>query len=380
MMHVILDTNIYRKNPRLNDMDFNALSRLGKARRIQLYIPYIVKREFQSQQFLKSQQAINIIDKQLDILLRNNLTSSTKPLIKKIKSNLLENQEKILLDSEKIFEEWYSALNSKIIDLSLEQTKTAWETYFKGILPFKEPKIRNDIPDAFIVQAIEEVLSKVDSLFLICEDEKIKDTYCNHSKIRLCNSLSEFIKIPDIQDELKASDFMENINLISEIFVAHEKKSRLLKNKLQSNLDDKIIDMSIEHYSIPDDNNEATIISCYEPENININLETYSYYGDGVLGFDFNSTIRVGIFFYLFKGDYHGDNEQSDYYITDHNDHYYEVETECEIRVLGTIGVNFDYKTLNVQEIERLKENDKIDQYISDEIEIEIDSIELIGW
>lgn len=50
MIHVVLDTNIYRDNPRRDNLHFKALEKLSKAGVIRLHIPYVVMREFQTQQ------------------------------------------------------------------------------------------------------------------------------------------------------------------------------------------------------------------------------------------------------------------------------------------------------------------------------------------
>jgi hypothetical protein len=49
MINVILDTNIYRKNPSLDSASFKALKILASNGYLQLHIPHIVFEEFISQ-------------------------------------------------------------------------------------------------------------------------------------------------------------------------------------------------------------------------------------------------------------------------------------------------------------------------------------------
>ncbi|MFT5633244.1 MAG: rRNA-processing protein FCF1 [Rubritalea sp.] len=58
MIHVILDTNIYCKTNNFTTTNFKKLKRLLQARKAKLYVPYIVKREFQTQQSIEAKQAI----------------------------------------------------------------------------------------------------------------------------------------------------------------------------------------------------------------------------------------------------------------------------------------------------------------------------------
>lgn len=370
MINLIIDTNIYTKNPRREDFDFKALEKLGKAHKILLYIPYIVEREFQTQQFLKSKGHIDAVISNLDSMLRNNLTVSTTKLIEKVFIKFRENYQIMLSESEQVFSNWATSINAKRIPLSQQQTKKAWEAYFKGKPPFKEPKIRKDIPDSFVVQSIEEVLHKLDLLYLVCEDGKIRDTFKENTKVLLFNSLNEFIQHNAVQEELRKLDFIDTLESIQKSIQSYEEDSRFLEYYIQTNLGDKIIDKEIEDYRIPDDNNMATISSYYDPEFISINMKDISYYGDGILGFDFTATLRVSIYYYIYKADYYGLPDEISPSVTDHNDHYFEAEDECEIQVKGTIGINFDYKNLCKEEIEE-----------SFDIEnLEVEAIEFIGW
>lgn len=51
MLHVVLDTSVYRANPRRNSPPFRALTRLAHAGKVQIHLPDLVKREFLSQQY-----------------------------------------------------------------------------------------------------------------------------------------------------------------------------------------------------------------------------------------------------------------------------------------------------------------------------------------
>ncbi len=46
MIHVALDTNIYRHNPSLDSAGFKSLTYLAKRKSICIHIPYVVEHEF----------------------------------------------------------------------------------------------------------------------------------------------------------------------------------------------------------------------------------------------------------------------------------------------------------------------------------------------
>ena len=50
MIHLVLDTTVYRSNPSMDNLHFKAIEKLALAGELKLHIPYVVLREFQTQQ------------------------------------------------------------------------------------------------------------------------------------------------------------------------------------------------------------------------------------------------------------------------------------------------------------------------------------------
>lgn len=82
-----------------------------------LYVPYIVEREFQSQQFLKYKKYLDSIKTNLEDMIRNNLTGDNG-YIQKLIGELAENYPSILSESEQIFESWLDSCNAKRFPIS----------------------------------------------------------------------------------------------------------------------------------------------------------------------------------------------------------------------------------------------------------------------
>jgi hypothetical protein len=61
MLHVIIDTSIYRNDPKRGKGSFRALTRLCEGGKIVLYIPAYVKGEFESQQKIAVEDEIRKI-------------------------------------------------------------------------------------------------------------------------------------------------------------------------------------------------------------------------------------------------------------------------------------------------------------------------------
>ena len=164
---------------------------------------------------------------------------------------------------------------------------------------------------------------------LISEDKKIITCFENEAKIINYSSLSEFIQSPLVQDELLKIDFINNIDTIRNAIKKMENKEFVLRNFVEGNLGNALMDKVIDNSSIPDDNHEATITGYYDVENININLDEISYYGDGILGFEFIANIRVTIDYCIDKHEYYciAEYEHAPS-VSDWNDHYYYAEAQ----------------------------------------------------
>jgi rRNA-processing protein FCF1 len=76
MIQVVLDTSIYRMDPKRNKAAFRAFTRLCTASKVQLHIPYFVKHEFLSQQRSALENALTAIQTTQRQLLDSPITTA----------------------------------------------------------------------------------------------------------------------------------------------------------------------------------------------------------------------------------------------------------------------------------------------------------------
>lgn len=157
MINIVLDTNIYRKNPSRSDLPFQALARLAKAGQVKVHIPYIVEREFQTYRRSLCQDDIRNADSALRSLLKKELSPATMTLVQGTLDGIEGYKEALLLDAEQSLPAWANDIGALRQELTIEQSRGALEAYFQGSAPLTEPKKRNDIPDSFIFQAIKAI-------------------------------------------------------------------------------------------------------------------------------------------------------------------------------------------------------------------------------
>jgi hypothetical protein len=205
LIHVVLDTNIYRSHPSRNNLSFQALEKLANAGWVKLYIPYVIEREFQTQQREIYSKDLAKVQAGLSGLIRKPLSPGLLDKLNFLKSQLDIESENILSDAEKQFVQWAESIDANRYPLCIDQTRAAFEAYFQGFPPFKEPKIREDIPDSFIVQAIKKLCTDIEELHVVVGDKKIIDTFSDSKTVTVYKDLSEFIESKIIQNELNST-------------------------------------------------------------------------------------------------------------------------------------------------------------------------------
>ena len=365
LIHVVLDTNIYRHNPARDNADFHALARLAKKNILKLYIPYVVEREFQTQQRELCERELNKAKSALETLLRKELSDNIKAKIEAIKDEVNTESAAILEDTEQQIIHWATAINAVRIPLCLEQTKGAMEAYFQGKPPLKEPKKREDIPDSFIVQAITKIAQgNYSQVYVVANDRKVQEAFNNDDDIDTYASLSEFIKSDTIQNKLKDADIHESIDDIIDAVKRYDDHFREISSYIESNIGEKARKKTIEEDLYG--GYELTIYSYEDAECLNVKFDNLSYYGDGQFGMPFTLNMEVYVEYYIQKSDYYASEVILS--VSDINDHVFEVDEYFEIAVEGTVTFNVDIENLNLEDFEKC----------IDATSIEIDSIENI--
>ena len=352
MIHVVLDTNSYRSNPNRDSLYFKALEKLAKAGLLRLHIPYIVLREFQTQQreiyskdLTKAVSGLSGLSKKL---LDKNIAEKLSAAEVEIKGEY----ENILSNAENQITNWAENIGAQIQPLCLDQANLALEAYFQGKPPLKSAKNRGDIPDSFIVQSIYKLHSDVGKIHVVAGDDKIREAFSKEEAISTYKSLSDFIESELIQNELKEVDLIDSVGAIVTAIQEFEDKSSEIQCFLSSNVGESIVGKIFSDPSIPDDSNEATISSYDEAENIELNFTEIGYYGNRQFGIPFKLRIPVVAIYYIFKQDYWIMYEGIEHAppISDWNDHYYEAEEDFELCISGLVSITIDRYNINLDD------------------------------
>ena len=101
------------------------------------------------------------------------------------------------------FEGWLKDLNAAESAMTIEDTQVAFDAYFEGKPPFKKIKSREDIPDAFIWQAVKRLAKTYKELHFIVADKTLRAAAEALDGITAYATLDEFVQTEECQAALE---------------------------------------------------------------------------------------------------------------------------------------------------------------------------------
>lgn len=343
-----------------------ALERLAKTGLAEVHLPYVVEREFQTQQVAQYKKETDASIGGLESLAKKGLEPAQLAVVQGLLTTLKATVPAIVAATEQALPNWIASIGGKRHPITEAQAIAAMEAYFLGLAPLKAAKIRDDIPDSFIFQVISELAKTNMPLVVVAEDEKIAQASEALTGVSVYRSLSGFIESQSVQAELLDLDIIKNLPSLLKTIESYEQSDGRIALLLEHKGGDALVWKTVHSPSIPDDNHEATITGYYDPADIDLKFDELNYFGYGEFGLPFTFTAKVSITYYIFKSDYFCLDEKKMPSVSDHNDHYYEAEGDIEVEVSGVVKLSFD-----PAELKTLTE-ENIDEHIS----IDIDSID----
>ena len=371
MIHLVLDTSIYRNNPDRDSLHFKAIERLSNAGSLQLHIPYVVLREFQTQQREIYSKDLTKSLAGLNGLVRKKLDKNILDDLDQVKNELTKREEEILTNAEDQLSNWAGKIGASVYPLCIDQSKSALEAYFKGNPPLKKVKTRDDIPDSFIVQAIYKLYSEIICpIHVVAGDKKIRDVFCKMENFTTYETLLDFVGTDFVQNALKEFGLIANTTPVINSIKSQEEEEKSIGFFLSENIGEFLVWQKIHDPSINDDNNEATINGYGTLDDLVLDFPNAGYYGGGEFGIPYDAKIMVQAHYYIFKSEYYVMDADKDPLpsITDHNDHYFEAEEEFELCISGLVSVYVKSVDGTDEEIQVEIDTDKFE--IDDLIEI----------
>ena len=347
VIHVLIDTSVYRANPRRDAPEFRALARLARAGVVQLHVPRYVEREVVSQQTHDLKMQIAAVKTAARTILRRTTSGELRAYAEETMRKSDEAERVCATRMEVEFQTWVRHCKGIIHPVRPHHGERVTEDYFAGSPPFRSAKRREDFPDSFIWHTALDIVAEHDALTLIAADEALTGAAASLGNISCRKTLAEFIQADECQDaldDLTPEVVSENVDRIKRLLPSM--KGDLL-DMLNRGIVNALAGRVVTHGSIPDDNNQARILSVGGADAVAFGFDDIEHYGDGEIGVNFDTTIECLVYFALDRGAYYGLSELSGVSVAGElNEHYLDAEQDLQVRVEGVLSIITDAKAL----------------------------------
>lgn len=338
MIHLVLDTAIYRRSPRLDSPEFKLLSYMVERGYLILHVPHIVEQE-QSSHLEHVQR--DRLTKAIDNLSKALNFEEHRPKSKELNSSLEElkaNINYLIEERSSAFTDWLDKNNAVHHEITLDQMQRALEAYFKGLPPLKRPKVREDIPDSFIFQQILDLKNTYQlQLGIVVEDNDLRSA-CVGAGITCWVDLHKFIVSPEAQNFLAQTVIKENKAEISSF--VHSLANESI-DTISAALEETLLSndyTTLTGDSIPGETKQIYLSGVNSPYDVEI-VDT-EYLGDTVFLANVQAQVELQYQFPMFKSDLI-DLDEEKYHFSPLNDHYFEVETTDVFQFSGRVELDF---------------------------------------
>jgi len=301
----------------------------------------------EEEQRRKISKAINEIENAIDFEPHGEATARLAKMIESLKSD----REAIIKERPEAFARWVDSIGSSFDALTLDQSINALEFYFEGKPPLKEPKVRKDIPDAFIFAAILRARDEFGGLLSVIVEDAALGVACDGQKIRYFKSLAEFLDSPEAQQFL--ADAIIDDNLVAVIdkvdVLAGESEDEVLQA-----LEDELLTCQYRCISaepMPEENEDLYITGVFKPHQVQI--DRVEYLGAGVFVAECEAQVELTYEYAVFWSDAF-DLDSDKYHIAPLNKHYVTVETTDEFRFSARLEFNFGESILGCGSLDEI--------------------------
>jgi len=385
-LRVVLDTNIFRSDIFRRSQEFKTLGHLCTAGKIEIVLPEIVRREFETQLQADGDEALTKFNKAASELLERAVPADIKAAVDDLVKNLGARKEEVAQAPIASFGDWTKVHGVKHLPLSGEHAVAAMAAYFTAGKPFKAAKERKDLPDAMIYQSLLQLVAE-GPLVLVCYDGRLKEACGSVDGVTVYQNLKELIASDAVQtliveDEAPkkatqeaevhstaiASSWMEAEVFSPKAIIEGLKRLSLkdpnaLTSYVSSHGGESLASTTFNSPSIPGDDREAYIAMFGDLDEVEFEWEQAAYHGNSIYIVPFHATGYFNISYYVPKWDVEQIESRGGSY-HQHNDYVVEAEEEAELHVSGAlrIVVAGDYQA-----------GDEIENAIED---LEIDSVD----
>jgi hypothetical protein len=305
-VRITLDTSALR-SASLDSGPFEALARLAEAGYVEILLPDVAVREFNSLPS-KKREAKEALNKAMHAA-KKALPKSDHNVLEEIENQVAVTFDKFEKAAKASLKKWMMRTKAHLLPVGAHHGKAVVAKYFDGTPPFRSKKSRDDFPDGFIVESILDA-AKQGEVLVVAGDGGITKALQSVEGIVVYESVRELLESDEF-DDLKAE--VENDNVLSLLTVA-EKSLSALTNQFSDALVNEVAGKTVAHYDAFNDMTNEYYVDTAGVVEWKIDFAKHEYLGEGVITMPFEGVLEVSVD--TSTGDYfedatYGTNEDS---------------------------------------------------------------------
>jgi hypothetical protein len=248
-------------------------------------------------------------------------------------------------------------LQTNVIPIADDHGSRIAAAYFRGSSPFAGIKSRKDFPDAFVYEAVIDLVGHGDRVLMVTADRNLAKHLASVSGVTCVESLEQLVESEQVRDSTAAIalEARWRQELPSVVTSVKGFATDVFGADFVNSFINKLAGREVEHQSIPSDNHDARVSMVHDPEDIEIDWGESEDYGPGVLRVPFSCTSEVLLDFYIFHADAYSQPDIVSVQWGDHEeDSYFDAQATSLANVSGFISVTLNDwpESMNPESIE----------------------------
>lgn len=344
MIDVVIDTSIYRADPKREKAAFRILTKLATNGFAQVHIPHVVEREFSTQQLLSLENTFSEARKFVSSA-RKKVSESLAQEVSGIEKIVEEFRAKAEAEVGSSLSKWAADINAKIHATQPHHGELVLNSYFSGAAPFSQPKERKDFPDAFIYESIRDLVTLKSSLHVVSADENLRNACSKVKGVRVYDALEEFLKSEPCVDAAHHLEHLEKLNQFRESIDSYKPDFLTHINRL---LLDYLPYKQFEDPHFKSDDNSGAVEMMDDSEDLEIDEGKIEILGVDTLLVPFSCRLGALVYYSIFAADYWAmaDNESlgiNVHHSENSSDHYLEASESVTLEIHGVFSVSLEF-------------------------------------
>ena len=346
MIDVVIDTNIYRADPKRRKAAFRVLTKLAENGFARIHIPRVVEREFSSQQLLSLESTFGDASKFVSSV-RKKISDSLAANVKDIEGLIEVLRSKAEEEASSSLSRWADKIGATLHEPQPHHGQLVLDAYFSGGAPFSQLKERKDFPDAFIFESVRDLASEKAPLHVV-SDDKILRTACEKlQKVTVFGSLEDFLKSKPCVDAAHHLEHLEKLSLFRKNIHAYQSN---LENYLNSLLLNFLPYRQFEDPSFKSDDHMGAVEMLDDIEDLEILEDEIEILGVDTLVIPFSCRMGALVYYSIYAAEYWAMSDNASSRISVHHnenstDHYLEANEDLKLEVQGTFSVSFEFES-----------------------------------